>query len=123
MKIKYFIITLIFVFIGYNAVFAEPIDDTGIIYLDHGNDAIILNNMEYLSGESLPIALPNVYPVQIGKYATVGRIGSSFSGSSISASGDNQSPSVEMSFSDKSSVSGYISNFMKSFNYISGISP
>ena len=55
-----------------------------------------------------------------GLYADAGRLSAGFSGSSIEASGKNQSPSVVMSFSDRSSVSGFIKNFMKSFHYESG---
>ncbi|HQB99019.1 MAG TPA: hypothetical protein PKX11_00525 [Methanospirillum sp.] len=55
-----------------------------------------------------------------GLYADAGRLSTDFSGSSIEASGNNQSPSVVMSFSDRSSVSGFIKNFMKSFHYESG---
>jgi hypothetical protein len=55
-----------------------------------------------------------------GLYADAGRLSTGFSGSSIEASGNNQSPSVVMSFSDRSSVSGFIKNFMKSFHYESG---
>ena len=55
-----------------------------------------------------------------GLYADAGRLSTDFSGSSIEASGKNQSPSVVMSFSDRSSVSGFIKNFMKSFHYESG---
>ena len=55
-----------------------------------------------------------------GLYADAGMLSTDFSGSSIEASGNNQSPSVVMSFSDRSSVSGFIKNFMKSFHYESG---
>ena len=55
-----------------------------------------------------------------GLYADAGRLSTDLSGSSIEASGNNQSPSVVMSFSDRSSVSGFIKNFMKSFHYESG---
>lgn len=60
------------------------------------------------------------YGMSAQGYADAGRISTGFSGSSVEARGNNQSPSVVMSFSDKSSVSGFIKNFMKSFHYESG---
>lgn len=60
------------------------------------------------------------YGMSAQGYADAGRISTGFSGSSVEARGNNQSPSVVMSFSDKSSVNGFIKNFMKSFHYESG---
>lgn len=97
---------------------ADKEDDSGNL-----TQGIILNNMEYPKLNSSLLELPTLSLDMDGKYATGGRLGSQFSGSSIISSGSNQLPAVIMTFSDKSSVSGNITNFIKSFNYQSGISP
>jgi hypothetical protein len=47
-------------------------------------------------------------------------ISTDFSGSSLQTPPDNQSPAEVMSFVDRSLVSGFITNFVKSFHYESG---
>lgn len=56
-----------------------------------------------------------------GLYADGGGISTSISGSSVDARGTGQNPSAEVTFSDKSAVSGLIKNFMKSFHWESGV--
>ena len=55
-----------------------------------------------------------------GLSADAGRLSTDFSGSSIEASGNNQSPSVVMSFSDRSSARGFLKNFLNYIHYESG---
>lgn len=80
-----------------------------------------LTDMEYVDGDaSLSMSL-GVSPLGSESYATAGRISTGISGSSITGSGDGQIPASVVHFSDKSSVSGFIKNFMKSFQYESGV--
>ncbi|MDD3573981.1 hypothetical protein [Methanospirillum sp.] len=58
--------------------------------------------------------------VPVRGYADAGQLTTGFSGYSIEAGSENQTPSVVMSFSDKSSVSGFIKSYLKSFHYESG---
>ena len=101
-------------------VFADEEVTSNLTNETVGNQTTEVSGIEYpeegaLAAEGLD------YGVSVQGYADAGRISTGFSGSSIEARGDNQSPSAVMTFSDKSSVSGLIKNFMKSFHYESGI--
>ena len=74
-----------------------------------------LTNMEYVDDDAYLAMSFGVSPLGSEDYATAGRISTGISGSSITGSGDGQTPASVVHFSDKSSVSGFIKNFMKSF--------
>jgi hypothetical protein len=118
MKIKYALSIIFLIFSIYSFTMADTQNES-----DNQTEGTILNNMEYPQMNSSSIELPLLSQDMKGKSASGGRLGSQFSGSSIIASGSDQSPAVIITFSDKSSVSGNITNFVKSFNYESGISP
>ncbi|HPP76724.1 MAG TPA: hypothetical protein PLA23_00690 [Methanospirillum sp.] len=97
-------------------------DDNSTVNLTNqtmDNSTALKNGIEY-PDEGLMATEGLDYGISAQGYADAGRISTGFSGSSIEARGNNQSPSGVMSFSDKSSVSGFIKNFMKSFHYESG---
>ena len=92
----------------------------GVLAEESNNLTNGTKDIEYpLNGDELAEGIE--YDISAKDYAVAGKISSGFSGSSIEGSESNQSPSVVMSFSDKSSVSGFIHNFMKSFQYESGV--
>lgn len=100
-------------------VLADDGNVTNQTNLTSGNETPMVEGIEYPE-DGLKAAEGLDYGISAQGYADVGRISTGFSGSSLEARGNNQSPSVVMSFSDKSSVSGFIKNFMKSFHYESG---
>lgn len=100
-------------------VLADDGNVTNQTNLTAGNETPMAEGIEYPE-DGLKAAEGLDYGISAQGYADVGRISTGFSGSPIEARGNNQSPSVVMSFSDKSSVSGFIKNFMKSFHYESG---
>lgn len=80
-----------------------------------------LTDMEYVDDDAFLAMSLGVSPLGSEDYATAGRISTGISGSSITGSGDGQTPASVVHFSDKSSVSGFIKNFIKSFQYESGV--
>ena len=80
-----------------------------------------LTDMEFVDDDAYLAMSLGVSPLGSESYATAGRVSTGFSGSSITGSGDSQTPASVVHFSDKSSVSGFIKNFMKSFHYESGV--
>jgi len=99
---------------------AENANETDIANLTSDNITALNSTIEYPSDKEGILEGIN-YGLSGEGYADVGGIRTGFSGSSLEAEGDNHSPSVAMSFSDKSAVSGFIKSFMKSFHYESSI--
>ncbi|PWR75254.1 hypothetical protein ACKUB1_15100 [Methanospirillum stamsii] len=116
-----FIIILSLILAGImQGVLAEESNLTNSTNISVNNLTNGTKDIEYpLNGDELAEGIE--YDISAKDYAVAGKISSGFSGSSIEGSESNQSPSVVMSFSDKSSVSGFIHNFMKSFQYESGV--
>jgi hypothetical protein len=81
----------------------------------------LLNGTGYPSENIVALTLPLLINTNPG-FTDSGKFGTDFSISSVSSSGDDQSPAATLTFSDKSSVSGNITKFLKSFTYVSGIS-
>jgi len=100
-------------------VLADEGNSSNQTNLTSWNETPMIEGLEYPE-DGLKTAEGLDYGISAQGYADVGRVSTGFSGSSLEARGNNQSPSVVMSFSDKSSVSGFIKNFMKSFHYESG---
>ncbi|MCA1917303.1 hypothetical protein [Methanospirillum hungatei] len=100
-------------------VLADDGNSSNQTNLTSGNETPMIEGIEYPE-DGFRAAEGLDYGISAQGYADVGRVSTGFSGSSLEARGTNQSPSVVMSFSDKSSVSGFIKNFMKSFHYESG---
>jgi hypothetical protein len=101
-------------------IYADEGNVTNITNYSANNETLLTSGIKYPS-DGLEATEGLDLGVSVQGYADAGRISTGFSGSSIEARGDNQTPSVVMTFSDKSSVSGLIKNFMKSFHYESGI--
>ena len=118
-KFRFLILFISMIFLLSVPVLADDGNVTNQTNLTAGNETPMGEGIEYPE-DGLKAAEGLDYGISAQGYADVGRISTGFSGSSIEARGNNQSPSVVMSFSDKSSVSGFIKNFMKSFHYESG---
>lgn len=118
-KSRFLILFISMIFLLSVPVLADDGNVTNQTNLTAGNETPMAEGIEYPE-DGLKAAEGLDYGISAQGYADVGRISTGFSGSSIEARGNNQSPSVVMSFSDKSSVSGFIKNFMKSFHYESG---
>jgi len=118
-KSRFLILFISMIFLLSVPVLADDGNVTNQTNLTAGNETPMAEGIEYPE-DGLKAAEGLNYGISAQGYADVGRISTGFSGSSIEARGNNQSPSVVMSFSDKSSVSGFIKNFMKSFHYESG---
>lgn len=118
-KSRFLILFISMIFLLSVPVLADDGNVTNQTNLTTENEKTMADGIEYPE-DGLKAAEGLDYGISAQGYADVGRISTGFSGSSIEARGDNQSPSVVMSFSDKSSVSGFIKNFMKSFHYESG---
>ena len=118
-KSRFLILFISMIFLLSVPVLADDGNVTNQTNLTTENETTMAEGIEYPE-DGLKAAEGLDYGISAQGYADVGRISTGFSGSSIEARGDNQSPSVVMSFSDKSSVSGFIKNFMKSFHYESG---
>lgn len=102
------------------SVQADDENTTVLLNISENNQTSNDGGIEYPE-EGLQAADGLDYGISVQGYADVGRVSTGFSGSSIEARGGNQTPSAVMTFSDKSSVSGFIKNFMKSFHWESGI--
>ena len=118
-KSRFLIIFITIILLVSVPVCADDGNITNLTNLTSGNETPMAEGIEYPE-EGLKAVDGLDYGISAQGYADVGRISTGFSGSSLEARGNNQSPSVVMSFSDKSSVSGFIKNFMKSFHYESG---
>ena len=99
---------------------------------DHSSGSTSLINMESIASESkLGIKAVGDGPAQIsymisitpinGTDYAIGTVRTDFQGSIMEARGTGQNASARNEYRDKSMVSGYIKNFMKSFSYSSGI--
>lgn len=85
------------------------------------NGSGMLQGIEYpVTGNESPDTVSSSLDFS-GNYANAGQLSTEFSGASTEATGNSQIPAAEISFSDKSSVSGFIKQFVKSFRYESGI--
>lgn len=102
------------------SVQADDENTTALSNISESNQTFSGDGIEYPE-EGLQAADEMGYGISVQGYADVGRVSTGFSGSSLEAGGDSQNPSAVMTFSDKSSVSGFIKNFMKSFHWESGI--
>jgi len=100
---------------------------------DYSSGSTSLINMESFASESkLGIKAVGDGPAQIsymisvtpinGTEYAIGTVRTDFRGSILEARGTGQNVSARNEYRDKSMVSGYIKNFMKSFSYSSGIS-
>ncbi len=116
---RYLILCLSMILLISYPVLADDNSTVNLTNQTMDNSTALENGIEY-PDEGLMATEGLDYGISAQGYADAGRISTGFSGSSIEARGNNQSPSGVMSFSDKSSVSGFIKNFMKSFHYESG---
>ena len=125
------ILLLIFSFVVPTSITAESWS-VSPAFEDHVSGSASLTNMESFAEESrLSIKAVGDGPAQVsymisispinGTDAAIGTVRTDFRGSVLEARGRSQNASARNEWRDKSVVSGYIKNFMKSFSYTSGL--